>query len=100
MEAGHRGSWLIPNAFYRAKETIEKMTTYRMRENICKLYDQLRVNIQHIETVHTTQIKKKSNLKMDRGSFFPKEDIKIIKRHIKICSISLKPSQKGKSKPQ
>ena len=76
MEAGHRGSWLIPNAFYRAKETIEKMTTYRMRENICKLYDQLRVNIQHIETVHTTQIKKKSNLKMDRRHeqiVFPKE---------------------------
>ena len=37
---------------------------------------------------------------MDRGSFFPKEDIKIIKRHMKICSISLKSSQKGKSKPQ
>ena len=37
---------------------------------------------------------------MDRGSFSPKEDIKIIKKHMKICSISLKSSQKGKSKPQ
>ena len=50
-----------------------------MRENICKLYDQLRVNIQHIETVHTTQNnnkKKKTSLKMDRRHeqiFFPKE---------------------------
>ena len=40
------------------------------------------------------------SIKMDRGSFFPKEDIKIVKRHMKICSISLKSSQKCKSKPQ
>ena len=60
MEGGHnRGSWLIPKCFCRAKETTEKMKTYWMRENICKLYDQLRVNIQHIETVHTTQNNKK-----------------------------------------
>ena len=59
-----------------------------MRENICKLYDQLRVNIQHIETVHTTQNnnKKKNQFKngqKTRTDIFSKGEVQIANRHMK-----------------
>ena len=34
-------------------------TTYRLRENICKLCDWQKLNFQNIQTVHTTQHQKK-----------------------------------------
>ena len=42
-------------SFCIAKETIRKMTTYRMGENICKQCNQQVLNFQNIQTAHTTQ---------------------------------------------
>ena len=45
-----------------------KKSTYGTGENICKLCDQQGVNIQNIQTAHTTQYQKKKqpNQKMGR----------------------------------
>ena len=43
----------------KGKHQQNKKTTYWMGENICKLYEQWRVNIQSMKTVHKTQRKRK-----------------------------------------
>ena len=50
------------------KETYQqnKKATYRMREDICKLYIQLGVNIQNIQRTHTTQHFKNTIKKMQK----------------------------------
>ena len=44
------------------KKTINqnKMTTYGLGENICKRCDQPELNFQNIQTIHITQLKKKT----------------------------------------
>ena len=56
------------NSFCTAKETINKKTTYRMRENICKQYDRQGINLQNIQAAHAAQYQKNKqpNQKMGR----------------------------------
>ena len=51
-----------------AKETINKKTSYRMGESICKQRNQPGINLQNIQTAHTAQYQanKKPNQKMGR----------------------------------
>ena len=46
----------------------DEKTTYRMEENICKWYNQQRVNFQNLQTAHTAQYQKNKqpNPKMGR----------------------------------
>ena len=41
--------------FCTAKETINKRTTHRMGENICKQCDQQGINLQNLQTAHVAQ---------------------------------------------
>ena len=69
-----------------AKETINKMKSYGMRENICKWCDQQGLNFQNIQT---TQKHKNNSIKKwaaDLNRHFPKEEIKMANRHTKRCS--------------
>ena len=79
-------------SFCTAKESINKKTTYRMGENICKRCDQQGINFQSIQTAHTAQYEKKVKKKKwadDLNRHFLKEHIQMNKRHMKICSTSL-----------
>ena len=57
-------------SFCTAKETINKKTSYRMGESICKQRNQPGINLQNIQTAHTAQYQanKKPNQKMGRIS--------------------------------
>ena len=49
-----------------------KKTAYGVGESICKWYDQQGVNIQNIQTAHTTQYQKKKNGQKTWVDVFPK----------------------------
>ena len=57
-------------SFCTAKETINKKTSYRMGESVCKQRNQPGINLQNIQTAHTAQYQanKKPNQKMGRIS--------------------------------
>ena len=82
------------NTFCTAKETINKMKRQPMESEkiFCKLYDQQRVNVRNIKTVHTTQYEKKNLIKKwakDLNRYFSKKDIQTANRHLKRCSTLL-----------
>ena len=75
--------------FCTAKETIKKpKDTYRMGENICKQYDQQRIDLPNI---HTAQYQKNNQLKQKMGYLnrHLSNDIQMAKRHVKRCSTLL-----------
>ena len=68
-----------PNDFCTAKETINKTKrTLRMGENICKLINGQRINLQNTQTAHAAQYQKYNPNKKwaeDLNRHFTKEDI-------------------------
>ena len=84
---------LIKLKNFCTKETINKETTYRMGENICKWCDRQWFNFQNIQAAHIAQCQKTNNpIKKwaeDLNRHFSKEDIQRANRHIKKCSTSL-----------
>ena len=48
-------------SFCTAKETINKKTSYRMGESVCKQRNQPGINLQNIQTAHTAQYPKTNN---------------------------------------
>ena len=56
-------------SFCTTKETIKKTkkTTYRMRENICKQVNWPGLNLQNIQTTHTTQQEKNKQPNQKKG---------------------------------
>ena len=81
--------WDLIKRFFTAKETIKKpKDTYRMGENICKQYDQHRIDLPNI---HTAQYQKNNQLKqkMEYLNRHLSKDIQMAKRQVKRCSTSL-----------
>ena len=60
---------LIKRIGFCTQETIKrkkKKTTYRMGENICQWCDRQGLNLQNIQTAHTTQQQQKTNNPMEK----------------------------------
>ena len=74
--------------FYTAEETIKKKkkkTTYEIEENRFKWCNWQGLNLQNIQTTHTTQ--QKSNTQLKNGHF--SKDIQMANGHMKKCSTLL-----------
>ena len=80
-------------SFCTEKETINKMTTHRMGENICKQWDQQGINLQNLQTAHEAHINKTNNpIKKwaeDLNRHLSEEGIQMAIKHMKRCSTSL-----------
>ena len=79
-------------SFCTAKEAVNKKTTKRMGENICKWCNQQRIRLQNLQTAHATHQKNKQpNQKWaeDLHTHFSKEGIQMVKRHMKRHSTSV-----------
>ena len=81
-------------SFHTAEETINKKTTLRMEENICKQSNRQGINLQNTLTAKAVQCLKKTNNPIkkwaeDLNRHFSEEDIQMAKRHMKRCSTPL-----------
>ena len=79
-------------SFCTAKETINKKTTHRMGENICKPCDRQGINLQNLQRAHAAHYHKNNPIKKcaeDLNRHFSKENMQMAKKHMKSCSTSL-----------
>ena len=84
-----------------AKKYFHMKTIHRMGDNLCKLSNWQRINLQNAQTSYAALYHKNNPIKKwakSKIDISPKTDRQMAKNHMKRCSTSL--SEKCKSKPQ